>query len=102
MQSYFMLSSHDDADSALRAVGIRRSWGQTFFVPRGMIAIINSVILGVFVGLLLSSLFSLSLPACTSAGAITFLESVSMQLRYYWKQVEQREKSFPVHIPREA
>jgi hypothetical protein len=67
-----------------------------------MIAIINSVILGVFVGLLLSSLFSLSLPACPSAGAITFLVSVGMHLRYYWKQVEQREKSFPVHFPREA
>jgi hypothetical protein len=66
-----------------------------------MIAVINSVILGVFGGLLLTGLFTLSLLICTSAGVLTFLVSVGMHLRYYWKRVERREQSLPVQFPRE-
>jgi hypothetical protein len=53
-----------------------------------MIAVINSVLVGVFVGLLLSGLFSFSLPVCTGAGVLTFLLSLSIHLRYYWAQVK--------------
>ncbi len=73
MQPYFILSSYDDAGSVLGAVGIRRSRWQVFFAPPGMIAVINSVILGVFVGLLLNTFFPLSLPVCTCSGIVTFL-----------------------------
>jgi hypothetical protein len=67
-----------------------------------MIAVINSVILGAFVGLLLNGLFTLSLLVCTSAGVMTFLLSVGMHLRYYWEQVKRRERNLPVHFPSEA
>ena len=102
MQPYFILSSHDDAESVLGAVGIRRSPWQVFFAPPGMIAVINSAILGVFVGLLLNVLLTLSLLVCTSAGVVTFLVSVGMHLRYYWQQVKRREQNFPVHFPSQA
>jgi hypothetical protein len=101
MQPYFILSSHDDAGSVLAALGIRRSAWQVFFAPPGMIAVINSVILGVFVGLLLNGLFTLSLLVCTSAGVLTFLVSVGMHLRYYWERVKRREQILPVHFPSE-
>ena len=101
MQPYFILSSHDDTGSILGAIGIRRSRWQVFLAPPGMIAVINSVILGVFGGLLLTGLFTLSLLICTSAGVPTFLVSVGMHLRYYWKRVERREQSLPVQFPRE-
>src|SRR5215467_8285033 len=86
MQPYFILSSHDDAASVLGAVGIRRSPWQLFFAPPGMIAVINSVILGVFVGLLFTVLFTFSLLVCMVAGVITFLLSLGMHLSYFWKQ----------------
>jgi hypothetical protein len=101
MQPYFILSSYDDAGSVLGAVGIRRSRWQVFFAPPGMIAVINSVILGVFVGLLLNTFFPLSLLVCTCSGIVTFLVSVSMHLHYYWKSVERREQSLPVLFQRE-
>lgn len=101
MQPYFILSSYDDTGSVLGAVGIRRSPWQVFFAPPGMIAVINSVILGVFVGLLLNGLFAFSLPVCTSAGVVTFLVSVGMHLSYYWEQVKRRERNIPVHFPSE-
>ncbi len=82
MQSYFILSAHDDADSVLGAVAIRRSRWQVLFAPPGMIAVINSVLVGVFVGALLSDLFSFSLPICTCAGVLAFLLSLSIHLRY--------------------
>jgi ABC-type microcin C transport system permease subunit YejE len=81
MQPYFILSTHDDADSVLGAVAIRRSRWQVLFAPPGMIAAINSVLLGVFVGVLLSGLFSFSLPICTGAGVLAFLLSLSIHLR---------------------
>jgi len=102
MQPYFILSSHDDTGSVLGAVGIRRSPWQVFFAPPGMIAVINSVILGVFVGLLLNGLFTLSLLVCTSAGVVTFLVSIGMHLRYYWEQVKRRERNLPVRFPSQA
>jgi hypothetical protein len=99
MQPYFILSSHDDAGSVLGAVAIRRSPWQVLFAPPGMIAVINSVLVGVFVGLLLSALFSFSLPVCTSAGVLIFLLSLSIHLRYYWAQVKRRDRNLPVHFP---
>ena len=102
MQPYFILSSHDDAESALGAVRIRRSRWQLFFAPPGMIAVINSVIVGVFVGLLLDALFTTSLLVSTSAGVVTFLLSVGLHLSYYWQQVKRRDQNLPVRFPSQA
>jgi len=42
----------------MRSVGVRISWWQVFLTMRGMIAVINSVRVGVFVGLLVYGLFT--------------------------------------------
>jgi hypothetical protein len=102
MQPYFILSSHDDTGSVLGAVTIRRSPWQVLFAPPGMIAVINSVIVAVFVGLLLNGLFAFSLSVCTSAGIVTFLLSLGLHLSYYWAQVQRRERDLPVHFPSQA
>jgi hypothetical protein len=99
MQPYFILSTHDDADSVLGAVAIHRSSWQVLFAPPGMIAVINSMLVGVFVGVLLSGLFSFSLPVCTTAGVLIFLLSLGIHLRYYWAQVKRREQNLPVLFP---
>lgn len=49
----------------------------------GLIAVINSVLAGSFVGLLLAA-FSLSLWACTGAGVAAFLLSLGIHRRYQW------------------
>ena len=100
MQPYFILSSHDDSKSVVGSVGLRASWWQTFVIAPGIIAVINSVILGVFVGLLLNVFFALSLLVCTSAGVVTFLVSVVILQRYHWKRFKHTEQ-IPVLFPSE-
>jgi hypothetical protein len=86
LQPYFMLAADDDSRRPMLKVGLHPSWWQVFLTTAGMIAIINSVLVGVFVGLLLSALFTFSLLACTSAGVITFLVSFGLHQRYQWGQ----------------
>jgi fatty-acid desaturase len=74
------------------------SWLQIFLTMAGMIAVINSVLVGSFVGLLLV-LFTLPLWACTSAGVGAFLVSVGLHQRYQWGQWMQLEHNLPVLFP---
>lgn len=93
LQPYFMLATDDDSRRPMLKVGLHPSWWQVFLTTAGMIAIINSVLVGVFVGLLLSALFTFSLLACTSAGVITFLVSFGLHQRYQWGQWWHLEQS---------
>ena len=101
MQPYFVLSAHDDQGVPFN-LGVHRSWWQIFLTTSGMITVINSVLVGGFVGLLLSALFSWPLLVCTSAGVLTFLLSLGIHLRYYWAQVKRKERDLPVHFPSQA
>ena len=98
MQPYFILSTHDDSESVVGSAGLRASWWQIFVIAPGIIAVIDSVIVGVFVGLLLNGFFALSLLVCTSAGVVTFLVSVVILQRYHWKRFKQTEQ-IPVLFP---
>jgi hypothetical protein len=71
---------------------------QVFFNTAGMIAVINSVLIGSFVGLLLA-VFSLPLLVCTSAGVVTFLVSVVIHQRYQWSQWMRLERNLPILFP---
>jgi hypothetical protein len=93
LQPYFILAADDDSRRPMLKVGLHPSWWQVFLTTAGMIAIINSVLVGVFVGLLLSALFTFSLLACTSAGVITFLVSFGLHQRYQWGQWWHLEQS---------
>jgi hypothetical protein len=64
----------------------------------GMMAMINSVLAGSFVGLLLAA-FSLPLVVTTSAGGVTFLASVGLHQRYQWRQWMQLLRHLPVLFP---
>jgi len=74
------------------------SWVQVFFSAAGMIAVINSVLIGSFAGLLLA-VFSLPLWICTSVGVVTFLVSVVIHQRYQWSQWMRLERNLPVLFP---
>jgi len=63
-----------------------------------MIAVINSVLAGSFVGLLCAA-FTFPLWVSTSAGVVIFLLSVTIQQRYQWGQWMRLERNLPVLFP---
>jgi len=81
---YFMLSSPNDQE-AVGHEAMQPPWWQVFLSTAGMIAVINSVLAGSFVGLLLAA-FTLPLWVCTSAGAVAFLVGLVLHQRYQWSQ----------------
>ena len=98
LQSYFMLPAHDDREETLSHEAMSTSWVQVFFNTAGIIAVINSVLIGSFVGLLLA-VFSLPLWVCTSAGVVIFLVSVVLHQRYQWGQWMRLERNLPILFP---
>ncbi len=86
LRPYFLLAADEKSKRPLLKVGIHPSWWQVFLTTAGMIAAINSVLAGVFVGLLLSALFTFPLLVCTSVGVVTFLVSLGLHQRYQWGQ----------------
>ena len=98
MQPYFILSTHDDQEGTLGQEAMQTSWWQVFLSMAGMIAVINSVLAGGFVGLLLAA-FALPLWVTTSAGVVTFLLSVGLHQRYQWRQWMRLGRNLPVLFP---
>jgi hypothetical protein len=99
MQPYFILSTHDDQEGTLGQEAMQTSWWQVFLsMAGGMIAVINSVLAGGFVGLLLAA-FTLPLWVTTSAGVVTFLVSVGLHQRYQWRQWLRLGRNLPVLFP---
>jgi hypothetical protein len=98
LQPYFILSAHDDREETMSHEAMSTSWVQVFFNTAGMIAVINSVLNGSFVGLLLA-VFSLPLWVCASAGVVAFLVSVVLHQRYQWSQWMRQERNLPVLFP---
>jgi hypothetical protein len=98
MQPYFILSTYDDQEGTLGQEAMQTSWWQVFLSMAGMIAVINSVLAGSFVGLLLAA-FALPLWVTTSAGVVTFLLSVGLHQRYQWRQWTRLGRNLPVLFP---
>ncbi len=99
LRPYFILSADDKRRWPMLKVGIHPSWWQVFLTTAGMIAAINSVLVGVFVGLLLAALFTFPLLVCTSAGVVTFLVSFGLQQRYQWGQWRRLEQHLATLFP---
>jgi hypothetical protein len=98
LQTYLILPAHDERGETLSHEEMSTSWVQVFFNAAGMIAVINSVLIGSFVGLLLT-MFSLPLWVCTSAGVVAFLLSVVIHQRYQWSQWMRLERNLPTLFP---
>jgi hypothetical protein len=70
MQPYFILSSHDESSLPIENLGVRhRARWQGFLSMAGMMAMLNSVLAGSFVGLLMAT-FSLPLAVTASVGGV--------------------------------
>jgi hypothetical protein len=99
MRPYFILSAHDDDTGVLGNMAMRPGWWQTFLATAGMVAVINSVLAGAFVGLLLRTLFNLSLGVAAGAGVAVFLASVVLLQRHQWKQWGRSSAALNVRFP---
>jgi hypothetical protein len=73
-------------------------WWEGFFSAAFMIAMINSVLAGSFVGLLLAAI-TLPLAVTTSAGVVAFLMSVGLHQRYQWRRWVVLDRDQPVLFP---
>jgi hypothetical protein len=99
LRSYFILSANDEGKPPALNAGTHPDWWQAFLTTAGMIAVIDSVLLGAFVGLLLSALFNFPLALCTGAGVATFLVSLSTLQGYQWKQWSRLELNLTAILP---
>ncbi len=98
MQPYFILSTHDDREGMFGQEAMRTSWVQGFLSIATMIAIINSALIGSFVGLLLAA-FTFPLWVCSSVGGVVFLGSVALHERYQSEQWTRMERTLPILFP---
>src|SRR5215831_7812490 len=98
MQPYFILSAHDDREGTLGHEAMQTSWVQAFLSAAGMIAVINSVLVGSFMGLLLA-VFTLPLWVGAGVGVVVFLVSLGLHQRYQSEQFLRMERSLPVLFP---
>ncbi|MBO0790712.1 MAG: hypothetical protein J2P36_07155 [Ktedonobacteraceae bacterium] len=95
IQPYFLLPTHDDETHTFQ----RASWWQNFLTLAGIIAVINSILAGVFVGLLMYQLFALSLLLCVMGGLGMFLLSLIVLHRYQFTQWRGTINQLPVLFP---
>lgn len=84
IKRYFIESTHDDAPGILQAIGIKPATWQYFLTGSGLIAAINSILIGVFIALLFRFSISLHIYISAGLGSIVFLVSI---LLHHWYQL---------------
>jgi hypothetical protein len=96
---YFILSTHDDAISVTRGVGIRPTWWQIFLITPGMIAMLVAVLIGTFAAMLCAYLFGWSLATATGIGVLAFCGSLTLLQLHHWQQFQRTERRVPTRFP---
>jgi len=96
---YLVLSTHDDGTGMMRAMGARSGFGQLFLTTAGMISVITSALVGVFVSLLLDTLVTHSLTVVTACGLVVFALSVAMHLMYQHEAFRRMSSDNPPRFP---
>lgn len=82
IKRYFIESTHDDAPGVLQSIGIKPATWQYFLTGSGMVAVINSILVGVFAGLISRFAFSLHIYACAGLGIAAFAVSLFVHHRH--------------------
>lgn len=103
-QRYFIQSIHDDTQGALKGMGIvpTDSKWDLFQTSSGMVAVINSVIGGVFAGLLGRFLFSLPIYADFGLGVALFVLGVLAQRHYIVKKFADLDSRLEALFPSDS
>jgi hypothetical protein len=96
---YLVLPTYDDATATAQSLALTRRWGrQRLLTLASTVAVINSVLLGAFVGLLTSTLLSLPLLAYVGIGVGAGLISLVLHQRYQemrWQEMRRMPVRFP-------
>ncbi|PZS03442.1 MAG: hypothetical protein DLM69_03015 [Candidatus Chloroheliales bacterium] len=103
-ESYFIRATSNDAaasESIIDPVVAPSAWG-IFLTTAGMVSVVNSVLLGVFVGVLVQVVFGLSLIVCTGVGIVFFLLSVVIHYAYQLRAWVKAERHFKSTFPPSA
>lgn len=101
LADYFVLSTHDDAVAFVRDLGVRPGRWQMFLTTAGTIGVINSVLVGVLVGLV-ADRFGAGVWLAVAVGLVLFVVGVFLHQRYQAQQWEAAEKSIPAMFPSEG
>jgi len=101
MKRYFIESTHDDAPGVLQAIGIKpRTW-QFFLTGSGMVGVINSILGGVFAGIVARFGASLHIYIAAGTGIAVFAASVflhhKLQIRRFTEVGDRIKMLFPTN-----
>lgn len=104
VRPYFIQSIHDDTAGALQGMGIipTNSKWDLFQTSAGMVAVINSMISGVFTGLLCRFLLSLPVYANFGLGIAFFVVGLFAQRNYIVKKFAALESRLESLFPSES
>lgn len=102
VKDYFILPTHDDEAGDHGNMCMPKQWWQLFLTTAGMIAAINSILAGAFVGLLIYHFFALPLLPCLSVAIVIFLLVLVAHQRYQWACWRRAERCLKVLFPSEA
>ncbi len=97
---YFVLPYYDDEVSVYGSEGAKLSWWQFFLTISGMIAVINSVLAGTFIGLLFYRFIALSLAISALIGSLGFVVVLALFLRYQWTRWGNAQRRLKALFPR--
>lgn len=84
MRPYFVLSDKDDALAMSQGSGSQGGawWFEIFMTTASMIAVINSVLIGVFVGILARHTFGYDMTVAVVSGIVAFLLFMTVHMAY--------------------
>ncbi len=99
---YFVLPYYDDEMSVYGSEGAKLSWWQFFLTISGMIAVINSVLAGTFIGLVVYRFLALPLVFATLIGLLGFIVVLAFFLRYQWTRWGEAQRKLKTLFPRPA
>jgi hypothetical protein len=97
---YFVLPYYDDELSVYGSEGAKLSWWQFFLTISGMVAVINSVLAGTFIGLAIYRFITLSLALSALIGALGFIVVLMLFLRYQWTRWGGAQRRLKTLFPR--
>jgi hypothetical protein len=100
-KTYFMLSTNDDMIGYVQNLGGHASIFQQFVSTAGLVSVINSILMAVFVGLMIFVLFNTLSIVCIAAGGVIFAASVALYMRYQHQYWERNEQHMQVLFPSE-
>jgi hypothetical protein len=102
IERYFILSTHDDMKGMLANMGVQKQgWWQLFVSTHGLVGVINSILVAVFVGLVASFLLNASIPIAILGGVVVFGISEYLHFRYQNTAYTASEQSLKVLFPSE-